>query len=151
VLPIGAAQNACLYQPFLPRPLLGGMVENLPWYRPDTFVDRVNGSPLLRSMAALSAGNDQPVSVWQDDLDALKNEGFSVVVWDRSLWRAHHPAARLDPLRRLTAALGTPAFADESGAWWRLPATGKLGVPAAPSGFVFGEKGPPGPDPKAGR
>lgn len=151
VLPLGAAQNACVYQPFLPRPMLGGMVENLPWYRPDGFVDRVNASPLLRSLAALSAGQDQPVAVWQEDLDALHDQGVAVVVWDRALWRAHHPAARLDPRRRLTAALGPPAFSDDSGAWWTLPTTGRPGTPVVSSGFSFGEKGPPGPDPKAAR
>jgi hypothetical protein len=149
VLPIGQAQDACAWQPFVGRPLLGGMIENQPWYRPPQWVDFINEHSFLRGLAALSAGQDRAVALHQPDLDALQAHGFEVVVYDDALWRARFGAGSVPVRSRLEDALGPPAFSDGSGAWWRLPDAGLPGPAPAIQGFTFGENGPPGPDPKA--
>ena len=149
VLPIGQAQDACAWQPFVGRPLLGGMIENQPWYRPPQWVAFINGQPFLRGLAALSSGQDRPVALHQSDIDTLRGHGFGVVVYDEALWRARFGAGSVPVQARLEAALGPPVFSDGSGAWWALPAVGQPGTASLDEGFTFGENGPPGADPKA--
>jgi hypothetical protein len=149
-LPITGSQLACAYQPFVGRPLLGGMVENIDGFLPPMWMTFINENDLLRSLFILSKGTDSRPVVYQVALDELHANGFDTVVLDRKLWDQLPQRSAVPIEKRLQDALGTPRFSDKSGAWWPLPATGQPGTPPTQTGPAVGDLGPPGPPPAGG-
>lgn len=148
VLPIGRSQGTCAFQPFVGRPLLGGMVENQPWFLPPQWVEFVQQSPLLTSLWALGTGRDHSPVLYQADLDQLRGAGFDTVLLDQDKWSAVVEAQRVPVRQRLEALLGPAEHQDDSGAWWRLPETGGQPGPLPEPAYAFQLNGPPGEDPK---
>lgn len=147
-LPLADSSLSCAYQPFVGRPLLGGMVENQHPLVPEGWVSLVNDNDLLRALYGLSAGTDLDVPVYQEDLDALRAIGVDTVLLDRNRWGRSQPRSTVPVERRLTAAFGEPSYEDRSGAWWALPTRGQPGSPPAATGPAIGDLGPPGPPPE---
>lgn len=148
VLPIGRSQGTCAWQPFVGRPLLGGMVENQPWFLPPQWVAFVAESPLLTSLWALGTGQDHRPVLYQADLDQLRAAGFDTVLLDQDKWSAVVEAQRVPVRQRLESLFGPAAHSSESGAWWRLPETGGEAGPLPEPAYEFQLNGPPGEDPK---
>lgn len=142
VLPLLRAPNTCAWQHHHGQPLLGGMVENQPWFLPPDYKATLGRSALLHGLWGLTHGSRTPLQVWQADLDALHATGFRLVVLDRRSWQRHPPSASLDPEGILTAALGEPVWRGPSGVVWRLPAAGRPGTP--PDLGPLPLNGPPG-------
>ena len=137
VLPLLNSPLTCRWQPFHGRPMLGGMVEHMPWAWSPSFRELVSDSPMLMALYALGRGKRTDVPVLQDDLARLRELGFDTVVLDRESWRwlSMMPGSDVNlPVERLvTEALGTPLFRDDTGVVWRLPEQGRSGqAPPAP-------------------
>ncbi len=137
VLPLLNSPLTCRWQPFHGRPMLGGMVEHMPWAWSPTFREQVQDNAMLMALYALGRGKRMSVPVFEEDLASLRAAGFDTVVLDQDAWRwlAMMPGSDVTlPVERLvTQALGDPIFSDASGAVWRLPTTGRPGTPPPPA------------------
>lgn len=132
VVPLLKSPLTARWQPMVGRPLLGGMLEEQPWAWPAPWRRFVEGNALLMELWALGEGQDREIVAYEADLARLREAGFSAVLLDREAL-ARVPAASGVPVAlRLETALGPPAFSDESGALWSLPALGAPGEPPEP-------------------
>lgn len=145
-LPLGQASRACAFQHVHGRALLGGMVEGLPPLLPPEHVTFVEGNGLLTQLLSLSRGQDAALDVRQDDLDALRAAGLSMVVIDGPSAQRARRLAGVDLKARLSAAFGAPVVDGADGALWHLPTTGAPGA-APTAGVKLIELGPAGPPP----
>ncbi|MCK6520581.1 hypothetical protein L6R49_03980 [Myxococcota bacterium] len=147
-LPLGQASRACAYQHVHGRALLGGMVEGLPPMLPPAHVAFVEGNGLLTQLLSLSRGQDAALDLRQDDLDALRAAGLSMVVLDNPSAQRARRLGGIDLKGRLSAAFGPPVVEGADGALWHLPETGAPGA-APTAGVKLIELGPAGPPPTA--
>ncbi len=136
VVPLLRSNKTCIYQPFHGRPLLGGMVEHMPNFLPDEFIDYFEQSSLLMSTWALGNGEDGEIQLCQADLDQLHADGFDTVVFDKPSWERLPDAQVIDIMGRLTTALGTPWYTDEGGAIFALPTQGNANATCLPEGTI---------------
>ncbi len=140
VVPVLFDAEACGWALFHGQPMLGGMVSSLPWAWPASFRERVEANGLLMQLYGLGAARDGALKLHQDDLQALRDDGFRHVVWDSNSWARVRPERRTpDPLARLREALGPPRYEDPMGAWWDLPAIGAPGASEGPVGLRLPE------------
>ena len=120
VVPIQRSQLASGYQAFHGRPLLGGMVEDQPWAQPEGWREYVEASPFLLSLRRVSHARDVSIEIDVADIDQLRADGFTTVVFDQTSWARLPFAVRFDPMVRLEAALGPPDFSGHQGAVWSI-------------------------------
>ncbi len=133
VVPILHAPEACRWQVFHHRPVLGGMVEGIPWAWPVAFRERVAANGLLMQLVGLGDGYDAALDVRADDLAQLRDDGFTQIVLDAEAWGRWPRGRRVPILERLTTALGAPLSSGHEGALWDLPATAPSGRAAIPA------------------
>jgi hypothetical protein len=136
VVPLLRSNKTCIFQPFHGRPLLGGMVEHMPNFLPDSFIDYFESSPLLMSTWSIGNGEDGEIELWQEDLDRLHSDGFDTVVFDQPSWDRLPNASHIDMLGRLTAVFGEPWYQDEGGAIFHLTTEGQDGTAPVPEGTI---------------
>lgn len=148
VLPLLQAPMTCSEQPFHGRALLGGMVENQPWFHPPEWTERVNSNTVLLDLWRISRGKAPQHGPYQADLDRLRADGFDTLVLDNASWRLVGELVGRDGERLLSDYLGPPARRFADGALWRLPSAGLPGAPPDRDERID-FMGPPGPDPKA--
>jgi hypothetical protein len=133
VVPLLHSPETCRWQAFHHRPVLGGMVEGLPWAWPAAFRARVGGNPLLMQLVGLGDGRDARLDVRADDLAALRADGFTQIVFDAESWRRWPRGGGVPMADRLSAALGAPLYRGEDGALWDLPRAAAPGSATAPA------------------
>lgn len=133
VVPLLNSPLSCRWQVLHKRPLLGGMVEALPWAWPPAFREYVEASPFLMGSYELSYGRQGPPPLYQEDLDQLHASGFGLVVLDRRAWRNQMGTSKIEVEPRMSEVLGAPLFSDESGAVWALPTVGSKAPMQLPS------------------
>jgi hypothetical protein len=148
VLPLLQAPMTCSEQPFHGRALLGGMVENQPWFHPPAWTERVNSNTVLLDLWRISRGKAPQHGPYQADLDRLRADGFDTLVLDNASWRLVGELVGRDGERLISDYLGPPARRFADGALWRLPSAGLPGAPPDRDERID-FMGPPGPDPKA--
>jgi hypothetical protein len=136
VVPLLRSNKTCIYQPFHGRPLLGGMVEHMPNFLPDEFIDYFEQSSLLMSTWALGNGEDGEIQLCQTDLDRLHADGFDTVVFDKPSWERLPDAQLINIMGRLTAAFGSPWYTDEGGAIFELPTEGDPSASCTAEGTI---------------
>ena len=120
VFPLHGSQLAGQYQHIHGRALWGGMVEDQPWAHPKSWSDYEQLSPLMRSLRALSYGQQAQVDLREADISRLQEDGFGWVVYDAQSWARSRWFGTLNPLASLHSSLGEPVFQSESGVIWRL-------------------------------
>lgn len=121
VVPMDHGQLASQYQRVHGRPLLGGMIEDQPWRHPEEWTAYVRSNRFLKSLRAVSYGQDVPIDLDDDALRTLRADGFDRVVFDRASWVNARRNASVDPVSRLRETLGAPLMESTSGAVWALP------------------------------
>ena len=122
VFPVHRSQLAGAYQWSHQRALYGGMVEDQPWAQPKAWKDYEQYSAFLRSLRSLSYGTEVEIDVRAEDIERLRKDGFSRVVFDRFSWARMPWPVSYDPESRLTEALGAPLHRTEGGVVWDLKA-----------------------------
>ena len=134
VVPVMHAPDACRWQPFTRRPVLGGMAEGIPWAWPPAFRAHFEANPLLLQLLALGDGKVGAVDVREEDLASLRADGFTQIALDREGWLKWRHGQDGNVLTVLTAAFGAPIYAGPEGALWDLPATAASGSASPPAG-----------------
>lgn len=122
VLPLHGSQLVGQYQRVHGRSLLGGMVEDQPWAQPENWKAYEHASPLLSSLRAFSYGRPLEHSWTAEDVQLLRDEGFSWIVFDAAAWRNLPRRVSRAPQSTLTNVLGPPAFESQDGIIWSLAA-----------------------------
>lgn len=120
VVPLHRSQLVGAYQRSHGRALYGGMVEDQPWAHPKEWRVYEESSALLRSLRAISYGYDQDVVIEPADIQRLRKDGFSRVVWDGFSWTKRPHRVDFDPVSKLTSALGAPMYQSDGGVVWEL-------------------------------
>jgi hypothetical protein len=147
-VPVMRSAITCAWQPWHGRPTLGGMVEDQPQMLDPDYVRWVESNGLLVDLFQLGQGQDQPLVLYQSELDQLHSAGFDTVLLHQASWAKLREARGLDIEARLSAALGPPWYQDEEGVIWRLPRQGRSGQrPGDREPLQL--NGPPGEDPGA--